>query len=91
VCAGFGAPEEDPLNAISGPTQTAVLSQLMTNAAVRPVRPVTSNAQRASLEQVDRYEPSAASRSASLSVASVTYGRNGTGGGARADADGDRD
>ena len=74
------------MNAISGPTQSAVVTQLMTNAAVRPVRPVTSNAQRASLEQADRYEPSAASRS----VASVTYGRNGKGGG-RADTDGDRD
>ena len=79
------------VNAISGPTQSAVLIQLMTNAAVRPVRPVTSNAQRASLGQADRYEPSAASQSAaSRSVASVTYGRNGKGGG-RADADGDRD
>jgi hypothetical protein len=79
------------VNAISGPTQSAVLTQLMTNAAVRPVRPVTSNAQRASLEQVDRYEPSAASQSAASQVAvSATYGRNGKGGG-RADTDADRD
>jgi hypothetical protein len=81
---------EVSVNAISGPTQSAVLTQLMTNAAVRPVRPVTSNAQRASLEQVDRYEPSAASQSAARQVAvSVTYGRNGRGGG-RADNDGDQ-
>lgn len=84
-------PAEVYLNAISGPTQSAVVTQLMTNAAVHPVRPVTSNAQRASLEQADRYEPSAANQSAaSRSVASVTYGRNGKGGG-RADTDGDRD
>jgi hypothetical protein len=84
-------PTEVHLNAISGPTQTAILTELQTNAAVRPVRPVTSNAQRASLQQVDRYEPSAASQSAAKQVAaSVTYGRNGQGGG-RVDADGDGD
>lgn len=79
------------MNAISGPTQSTVLTQLLTNAAVRPVRPVTSNAQRAALQPVDRYEPSAASQSAARQIAtSVTYGRNGQGG-ARADADGDQD
>jgi hypothetical protein len=64
---------------------SSAITQVMTNAPVRPVRAVTSNVQRAAFQQVDRYEPStAASRPL---TASLTYGRSGQGG--HADLDGD--
>jgi hypothetical protein len=74
------------MNAISGPAQNSAITQVMTNAAVRPVRPVTSNAQRASVAQVDRFEPSGGTKPV---TSSVTYGRSGKGGHADADGDGD--
>ena len=73
------------MNAISGPTMSSAITQVMTNAAVRPVRAVTSNADRASLQQVDRYEPSTAS-SRPL-TATLTYSRSGQGGHPDSDAD----
>jgi len=73
------------MNAISRLTGTSGLTQIYTNAAVQAVRPVTSNAQRASLAQVDRFEPS----SSRPVTPTLTYGRNGQGGGADSDGDGD--
>ncbi len=73
------------MNAISGPTMSSAITQVMSNAAVRPVRAVKSNAQRAALQQVDRYEPS--SGGSQPLTASLTYSRSGQGG--HADSDGD--
>ena len=78
-----GAPVEVRLNAISGPASSLAVMQVWTNAPVRPVRAVTSNAQRATTESVDRYEPSAGRPSG----AGLTYSRTGAGG--HVDADGD--
>lgn len=72
------------MNAISGSGGTSAAAQVYTTAAVQRLRPVTSNADRAALEQaaatsapaVDRYEASASTPA----VPSVTYGRTGWGG-----------
>jgi len=70
------------MNAISGPAASVALSSILTNAPVQSVRPVASNARRASLAK-DVFEPSSGQAPA------VTYGRNGRVGG-DADGDGDR-
>ena len=65
------------MTSISGPAQSAAISQLLTNAPVRPVRRIPSDDERVATPQADRYVASGSFSPAPR----LTYGRDGQGGG----------
>jgi len=61
------------VNAVSGIQSTSPAAMLYALGAVRPVKPIVSNAERSMAPETDTYEPA----SEQQAMPSVTYGRNG--------------